>query len=123
MDFNSLISWGVSQPWSFAVPFVAAVLVDWAAGAVLAVKAGTFKKENVFDWVQTTVGWKKAVAVVGSVAVAYFLNSQHDVNAALVPLIAVNGAAFLVVLDDIKVKVKELVSPSKPPAVVILSKS
>lgn len=110
MDFNSLVSWVVAQPWAFAVPFVTAVIVDWGVGVAVAMKDKTFNKNRLFDWVQTTVGWKKGVAVIGSVTLAYFLKGQHDAYLALVPLVAVNGAAFLVVIDDIRVKVFDLLA-------------
>lgn len=112
MDIHGFVSWALSQPWSFAVPFGAAVLVDWGLGSFKAWRAGTFNKERVFDWLKTTVGWKQAVAVVGSVASAYFLNGKDAGMLALVVLISVNGPAFLVVLSDIKEKIADFVSPS-----------
>lgn len=120
MDFNSFYSWAITQPWAFAVPFVALVLVDWGVGMAVAVKDGSFRKDKIFDWVQTTIGYKKAVAIAGSIAVAYFLNSQHDVYAALFPLVAVNGIAALSVLDDIRAKVVEFVKPAPKVTVVAL---
>jgi hypothetical protein len=117
MDFiNSVadfVSWLPSQPWAFTVPFVAAVLADWGLGSVNAKLDGTFKKESVFDWVKTTVGYKQGAAVVGSVALAYFMQGQHASYLALVPLVSVNGAAFLSVLSDVEDKFKELFLPKK----------
>lgn len=114
MDFSSFISWAVSQPWSFAVPFAAAVLADWGLGSFEAWRAGTFNKERVFDWLKTTVGWKQAVAVGSSVASAYFLNGKDAGVMALIVLISINGSAFLVVLSDIKQKIADLISPPAP---------
>lgn len=111
MDIHSFISWAVSQPWSFAVPFAAAVAADWGLGSLVAARAGVFNKERVFDWIQTTVGWKQAVAVIGSVASAYFLNGKDAGILALVVLISVNGSAFVVVLSDVKQKIADLISP------------
>src|SRR6266705_3492143 len=108
MDIGHFLSWAQSQPWSFAVPFAVAVLADWALGSFEAYKAGEFKKERVFDWIQTTVGWKKAAAVVGSVATAYFLDGKDAAQLALVGLIVVNGPAFLVVMADVKDKIVAL---------------
>jgi hypothetical protein len=104
MDFNSIVVYVAAQPWSVALPFAALVLVDWGVGSFQAWRAGTFSKENVFDWVKTTVGYSKAVAIVGSVALAYFAQGKAGAYAALIPLVAVNGAAFLVVLSDLKDK-------------------
>lgn len=118
MDLHSFIAWSISQPWSFAVPFAGAVLADWGLGSVVAYRAGVFNKERVFDWIKTTVGWKQAVAVVGSVASAYFLNGKDAGVLALVVLISINGSAFVVVLSDLKQKIAELISPpvAKPEA-------
>lgn len=118
MDFLGFLNWATTQPWSFAVPYAAATLIDWAVGSVQAYQEGVFKKERVFDWVKTTVGWQRGMAVVGSVALAYFLNGQHDAYVALVPLVAINGPAFLVVLADIKEKLVEMLYPPKAPVKV-----
>jgi hypothetical protein len=104
VNFNDIILYISAQPWSAALPFGALVLVDWGVGSFKAWRAGTFAKESVFDWVKTTVGYSKAVAIVGSVALAYFAQGKVGAYAVLVPLVAVNGAAFLVVLSDLKDK-------------------
>lgn len=114
MDIHSFIAWAISQPWSFAVPFGAAVAADWLLGSLVAIRAGVFNKERVFDWLKTTVGWKQAVAVVGSVASAYFLNGKDAGILALVVLISINGSAFVVVLADVKQKIADLISPPAP---------
>jgi len=119
MDFGSIVSYVEAQPWSVAVPFAAAVLVDWAIGSFEAFRAGEFKKESVFDWVKTTVGYSKAAAIVSTVAMAYFLNGKAAAYVALTPLVAVGGAAFLVVLADLKTKIAALpgaIFPKAPAA-------
>jgi hypothetical protein len=118
MNFNDVVSYVVAQPWSPAVPFGVAVLADWALGSFEAWRAGVFAKEKVFDWTKTTVGWQKGAAIVGTIAMAYFLRGKADAVAQLVGVTAVSGAAFLVVGHDVILKLQALPAAfsSKPPA-------
>ena len=117
VDVQQVVNFVEAQPFFPALPFIGAVALDWALGSYLAFKENVFAKEQVFDWVKTTVGWKQAAAITGAVALVFLTRGQSDATATVLADTAVGGVAFVVVMDDVREKVSNLVQlfTAKPP--------
>lgn len=109
MDYvQTVVSFVEAQPWAPALPFIGAVGADWGLGSWVAGKTGEFKREKVWDWVKTTVGWQQASAIAASAALVYFTKGQQDAMGFAIAAVVVNGAAFVTVMNDVRVKAVQL---------------